>query len=167
MFSINQNHHSKPWSVHSTYPGPGYHESWIKGVWNSILYAAFPLNDGYLTGPGPVQGGEKVDLLTAHYVRKTEWSETKFLVVKFKASGEETNSGVWEEAVGQLVRYLGATNERPTHRVYGVVAIGRLVRFYEFVNGQLADLHGDGTAFYLDRQCKTITEKMEYIRKNH
>ena len=104
------------------------------------------------------------DLFTAHIVLDTRYNERKFLIVECKAPGLETQDAVWTEASIQLRTYLSAIHGN--HRKYGAIAIGKVVRFYEWTN-DLIDFNGDDGIYYLDRQCQSISQKLEYFKKNH
>lgn len=64
-----------------------------------------------------------------------------------EASGKDTRSGIWEEVIEPLIPCLEAISTHPTRHVFGAIAIGRVVRFYELVNDRLAHIHGGSTAF--------------------
>ncbi|KAI0537524.1 hypothetical protein GGR58DRAFT_502099 [Xylaria digitata] len=143
------------------------HEEWETGtVWNDILHLYFTADAGYSTGPEMSLGGERAGLSTIHIIFDTEASEKKFLIVEYRAPGLENQDTIWMEAVRQLQQYLaGITSHQ--HRKYGVVAIGKTVRFFEWVDDKLIDFQNDGTVYHIDLQCKTVTARLEYFRDHH
>lgn len=59
-----------------------------------------------------------------------------------------------------------STADQSSRCMFGVIAVGRLVRVYKYEDGKLGYLHGDGSPYFIDRQCMTVTENLEYIRDN-
>jgi hypothetical protein len=144
---------------------PGQPEGETSRAWNMILNEIFKLSEGYSTGPEMLMGSGKSDLFTAHLVFDVRHSEKKFLVVECKAPGLESQTGVWDEAVVQLQRYLNSITSR--NRKFGAIAVGRVVRFFELQGRSLVDFDGDGDIYYLDRQCQSVTGKLTYFRAHH
>jgi len=96
--------------------------------------------DGYVTRPQDrhsSQSGERgfSDLHTNQY-RDGERRASKFLIVQCKRAGLESRPGVWKEGVAQLNRYLAATHRTRSQDsrtpVYGIIAIGKFLRVYEY-----------------------------------
>jgi hypothetical protein len=135
-------------------------------VWNDILHLYFKTDDGYTTGPEMTFGAGRADLFTAHIVLDARAEEKTFLIIECKSPGKETQDGVWEEGVRQLSGYIA--NIKPSkRRKYAAIAIGKTVRFFEWVGKRLVDFRGDGTIYYIDRQCQTVTERLAYFRDHH
>ena len=45
--------------------------------------------------------------------------------------------------------------------------MGKMVRFFKWVDDSLLNLDDDSAKFHIGRQCKTVTAKLEDIRDNH
>ena len=131
----------------------------------SIITKLFPTEKGFFNGPVSQFGGARADLFTLHSVLSFKTHEKNFFVVEYRPPGDEPDTDAWTTAVEELRQYLGGISEGNSNsRIFGAIAIFRAVRFYELNDGYLCDLNGDGSIYYLDRQCKTITEKLKYIR---
>jgi hypothetical protein len=133
-------------------------------VWYNILHQYFKASDGFATGPEMlVNDNNQADLFTAHSVLDTRTDEKKIFLVACRAPGLDRQDGIWEQGLDQLERYLG--NIHGTYRKFGAIAIGKVVRFYEWKNGAVADF-GDGSQFYLDGQCQSVSQHLNYFRQN-
>ena len=107
----------------------GHKEDETSRVWNEILHLEYSIDDGYTTGTEINLNG-KADLFTAHLVAETRAKEYKFLVVECKAPGLETQDAIWDDAADQLADYLGSLAENNSKRIFGAIAVGKVVRFY-------------------------------------
>jgi hypothetical protein len=134
-------------------------------VWDGILHESFSIRDGFSTGFEMMSGSGRAGLFTSHIVLEGTGSEKKFLIVECKAPGFDDQPGRWKVAVDQLEELLSKVSS--CNRKFGAIAIGKVVRFYELVGGHVMDFEGDGSVYYLDRQCQTITAKLRYFRQNH
>jgi hypothetical protein len=143
----------------------GQPEGVTSRVWNSILTHIFTLKDGYTTGLEPTFGEDAEDPFLAHLVLNVEHSEKKILIVESKAPGLEDRKSIWTDGVNQLEQYLATM--RTTNRKFGAIAVGRLVQFFEMVGSNLIYFQDDGTQYHIDRQCQSVTNKLEYFRDNH
>lgn len=143
----------------------GQPEGETSRVWNAILSKIFRIEDGYMTGPEMLHEGGRADLFTAHIVFNPMHEEKKFLVVECKAPGRETDDDLWAEAADQLARHLKSF--KPRNRLYGAIANGKAVRFYELNDGNLVDFQNDGQILWLDRQCQSVMRKLLFFRDNH
>ncbi|XXH04154.1 hypothetical protein Hte_010567 [Hypoxylon texense] len=132
-------------------------------IWNDILAQYFPGRENYSLGPELSPESGRAALFTAHLIPEAGWEE-KFIVVECLAPGLETEEFAWQDAFNKLGQDLVGVSGQ--HRKYGVVAIGSCVRLYEWRDGQLFNI-ADGQTFYLDRQCRAITEQLLYFRENH
>ena len=95
------------------------------------------------------------------------YRNTAFLVIECKASSHETtDDGIWEHDVAQLAGCLASIRDQSSSRVFGAIAVGKSVRFYEY-DDALRDMNGDGTVYNIHRQCKAVTEKLEYIHTHY
>lgn len=115
-------------------------EGHVNGVWDSILNWVFPSSESYITRPQDKMtkwGGRKgfSDLHTF------EWDETNdkrifFLITQCKPQKQEGQDKAWEDAAEQLGTYLWMQHgKRPVRNrpdVYGIVAVGRRVRFFRY-----------------------------------
>jgi len=147
---------------------PGETEAETARVFSTSLLETFSRPDGY-TIHWTVENG-KANLITTHVVldtRHDEYEEKIFFVIQCKAPGLERQSSVWDEVAENLREYLGGITS--DNRKFGAVAIGKLVRFYEFdeATGSLVDFDGDGTVYQMDLQCQAITEKFMHFREHY
>jgi hypothetical protein len=113
-------------------------------------------------------GGGRADLFTTHLVIATMAKEYKFLVVECKAPGLETQDRVWTGAISQLNTYLGSIAARNNKRIFGAIAVGKVVRFYEWdqESNQIKNVVQNDAYFYIDRQCQTVTGWLAFFRDN-
>lgn len=139
-------------------------------VWNMILGRVFPESENFAVGPEMSLGGGRADLFAAHHVFEPKAREAKFFIVECKAPGKESQTGIWNEAWDQLITYLSGIHPKHAGRRYGAIAVGKGVRFYEWISnpGTLRDLSltGSQEMLYLDRQCRTVTDHLMHIRQS-
>jgi hypothetical protein len=112
-------------------------------------------------------GGEGTDRVVAHLDFNAETvSENQVLTVKCMAPGLEIQDSIWEHSVDQLSRYFDSPDTSPS---FGALAVGEAVLFFKWDrdNRQLVDFQDDGTIYYIDRQCQTVTTRLEYFRDHH
>jgi hypothetical protein len=148
---------------------PGKPEGETARVWNTILTSYYPAALGFSTGPEMPIGSGRADLFTAHLVIATIAKEYKFLIVECKAPRLETQGGVWTEAITQLNVYLGSIAAQRNKRIFGAIAVGKVVRFYEWdwESSQVENVAQNDAYFYIDRQCQTVTGWLAFFRDNH
>ncbi|SRR6266536_3606873 len=156
------------WLIKNRLAG-GQLEGETSRVWNSILQIEFPVSTGYTTGPETQIQGRRADLFTAHFVFENQAKEYKFFIVECKAPGLETESRIWADALEQLNSYpAGISTSRHGKRKFGAIAVGKVVQFYEWnKETETADALDNGTSYYIDRQCQTVTGWLRYFRENH
>lgn len=139
-------------------------------VWSTILSIEFPLTAGYHTGPETrINDSRAVFFTTAHIVFGNRVQEFKFLIVECKRPATERQDQVWEDAGTQVTAYLsGIASSSPSGRKFGAVAVGKVVRFYEWdKESKSLTALANGAYFYIDRQCKTVVEWLRFFRDNH
>lgn len=147
-------------------------------AWMNILFVMFPMTEGFApTSQSHIGRGQEdfsingVSRLLEHW-HEPYFQENKFVVVAHKATEPETRpqDPVWTNLAGKLESYLdyldatAATSGEPRFRRLGMVANGKAVRFYEWVDGALVDFNGDGKIRYVDRECQDITTILKEIR---
>lgn len=142
---------------------PKHTEAETSRVWDDILHDYFKSAEGYSTGPEMQFGSGRADLFTAHIVLEGRAQERKFLIVECKHPGDETQPNVWTTGVRQLRNYL-ETIPTSRHRKFGAIAVGKTVRFYEWVDRTLVDFDNNGSIYYIDRQCQDVTRVLEVIK---
>ncbi|QKX60447.1 uncharacterized protein TRUGW13939_07592 [Talaromyces rugulosus] len=163
----------------------GTSEGHVAGVWNAILSWMFPVTDGYVTRPQDIHryfGGAKgfSDLHTFQY--DAAGRRRFFLIVQCKPYSSEGSTADWQEAANQLRDYLSAIHKtRPAGRrtrVYGIAALGRRVRFFEYndltrnangwrPSGTWAVTH-NGREFYdMRREATEVQSALDFILNNH
>lgn len=147
-------------------------EGIVNGVWGAILLEHFPSRDGYPTFPEAPTNEGYIDLLTRRTVfhpgEKTE--RHPILVTQGKRTGREGES--WAKWQKQASDYWGSIlTARGTYGIKGrhfvIIAVGRKVTFYEWhEKGEVLDIIGtpEGTPLRIDRQCATVTRRIQYIR---
>lgn len=132
-------------------------------IWLSILSRCFDVHDGYSPGPGyAFEAGRGHSF--AYYLVKNCFSppENRFLLVECSTPGNEAEPGIWSDAADKLKEHLSGVV--PSERIYSAIAIGRIVRFYEWEDGSLRDFQNDNTGYYIDLQCQSITQRLNCIR---
>jgi hypothetical protein len=120
----------------------------VNGVWNGILNWVFDPVEGYATTPQDQHtgfGGKKgfSDFHTKQ--RFVDGSHRCFLITQCKRIGKQHDEYTWEEGANQLQDYLykehgtRARNQRTP--VYGILAVGRRVRFFKYhdLTGSIED----------------------------
>ncbi|KFX85882.1 hypothetical protein V490_09345 [Pseudogymnoascus sp. VKM F-3557] len=155
---------------------PELHEGETKRIWITILSWFFSAAAGYATGPEMTMDGQRrADVVATHIFKTTRMNEINFLVVECKAQKYITTPTAWGKAFGELKGYLAYIyhnkyKKRSGKRLFGAIAIGRTVKFYEWVGGKdspLKVIAGEDQPLYINRQCRTVTDWLTYIRENH
>lgn len=145
-------------------------ESRTSGVMNAILNVYFPSSEGYVHRPEDYVVSGYVDINTHQWVPTpagvtgtllppaTSIPEIQvyFLVTQCKAARFEQHKPTWLEGRDQLDRYIGIMRERNAWNSpnYGIVAVGSLVRFYQWstAKGYVEPWGGGSKVAYL-RRC--------------
>ncbi|GIK05347.1 hypothetical protein Aspvir_009454 [Aspergillus viridinutans] len=112
-------------------------EGEVNGIWNSILNWVFDPVNGFITQPQAMHtgtGGARgfSDFNTLEVAGGTRRS---FLITQCKSADGEGQESVWSDGAGRPLRYLRTQhgNRRGLQRpVYGILAIGRRVRFFRY-----------------------------------
>ncbi|KAH7306012.1 hypothetical protein B0I35DRAFT_443696 [Stachybotrys elegans] len=141
---------------------PGEPERETSRIWGEILHWFFKLADGFSTGLANPLGCGEVDLFLAHLVES--YDDKILLVVECEATNIEAQKQAWEDGQSQLERHLKAHGG--THQKFGAVAMGRAVRFYELIDGQLAPLLHDATEYDIGRQCQDVISRLRYVQES-
>lgn len=150
----------------------------VSHAWSAILASVFPLAQGYITSPKFPFGSGDYGLYTTHYVtHQSGASETVgFFIVEIKGSDGESQKPTWTLARGQLNDYLSGMAPEDGRAVYGVIAVGRWVKFYRYsreISGQppgtvpLHTFNHNNEAYHIRRQCATIQANLDFIRDHH
>ncbi|PGH23670.1 hypothetical protein AJ80_02276 [Polytolypa hystricis UAMH7299] len=84
--------------------------------------------------------------------------ECELFVIESNALELEEERGVWQEGHAQLNEYLENLAKGHGRRVFGAIAVGKTVRFYEWDSGaeEIQNLAEIDECFYLDGQCQTV-----------
>lgn len=118
------------------------------------------------------------DLHTYQYLPNRA-NAKKFLIVQCKRVGHENRELVWGQAINQLNRYLSSTHGiRPLGSrtpVYGIVAIGKLLRVYKYqdIHQQVSEWYPSGIPFRPDMGYniqvheRVVQRILNFIRRNH
>ena len=133
----------------------------IQMLWTCILGAWFPSMDGYRlshSGPDPTNDSNsntadavviqvnRLDTSQAQSLGR-KFNECQIMHIKCKKPSDDTPLGWTDTRDAQLLNDLQAT-QNISHRLFGAVAIGTKVQFYQFdgqkASDQLVPLH-EGT----------------------
>lgn len=155
--------------------GPQDHEAAVSAIWIAILSFTFPPLKGYLIRPEQATAGGFADLYMVHFdITVTPISEYHFCIVQCKRVSAEGQASAWDEGRSQLRGYLPNLKPRNrAHPVYGAVAVGRWVEFYQYDrdaatgNEPLQRLGSSTGMLHIARQCGTIQGILEGIKSNH
>lgn len=152
---------------------PEHHEGETKRIWLTILPWFYTATTGYATGAEMTMNGtETADIVVTHIKKIRKINELNFLIVECKAPHLFTPDTHWNDAFDELKRYLTYTytargyTARGGKRLFGAVAIGKGVKFYEWDGSSAILLSGDAP-LYIDRECRTVMSWLEYARDNH
>jgi hypothetical protein len=111
----------------------------VNGVWNGILNWLFDPVEGYATTPQDEHTGfaGKKGFSDFHTKqRHANGSRCCFLITQCKRLASQDRRAVWKEGAQQLEDYLSMEHgRRPTGSrppAYGILAIGRRVRFVRY-----------------------------------
>ncbi|KAL4785261.1 hypothetical protein BJX76DRAFT_356282 [Aspergillus varians] len=110
-------------------------EDRVTAMWSFILGQAFPGAEDYVLHPQYSNSAGFTDITMHHWRRAPagNMQRTPFLIAQMKRTGCEGSLASWHEAEHQLNRYLGRLAPTPRYRhLYGIVAIGRWVKFYKY-----------------------------------
>jgi hypothetical protein len=86
--------------------------------------------------------------------------------------GGTGNTDAWKVAEDQLRKYMPIIHARQltwtgwNHPLYGIVAVGDLVRFYEWVQGQLTFWRG-AKKYHITIDARFIHDRLMRIKNNH
>ncbi|OJJ41803.1 hypothetical protein ASPWEDRAFT_179500 [Aspergillus wentii DTO 134E9] len=146
---------------------PGAPEKKITGTWNTILSMFFPPTQGYMSNFNRTRADGPLDVFIEHIeTHAPQPRPFKFLYVQCTASGNEDIDEVWEEKLLILSDQLRQFNSK---RVFGAIAVGRAVKFYEWNSemGKAVSLEQNPSPLFIDRHCQTVARHLEYIRNHH
>lgn len=153
------------------------YEGSVTGLWNLILNNYFSPNERYIHRP--VQNVEKgfVDIDTHQWVYPPPNSKgrttldkkpCRFLMTQCKRLKYEGWNSVWHKGENQLGRYMAEKRVWP-HPIYGILAVGRLVLFYEWdPTLKKPVIHGQPSRkLHLEEEKKLIHRRLLHILNNH
>lgn len=155
------------------------YEGKVTGIWDLILHHYFPSTEEYVHRPQDKMEGGFLDIHTAHWIRD---QECLFLVTQTKREARDIGEQAGDEGEAQLKRYLGSQERlmrsRQGHvlealsisggkKRFGIVAVGRRCRFYEYRRGGLSYMDNDKTKYELVTDVRIVHELLSYIRTNH
>ena len=150
----------------------------MAGIWVSILTMQFPPTDRFTTRPEEKNYLGFSDIAIYHRMPGPNGGPRKpriALVVQFKGAEHETKGYVWRQAIKQLGDYIFAKvrkrKEAEWTNVYGAVAIGRYVKFFEYKYDRGTVKHwlpGQWTAPYMiGKDCREIQAIPNDNTQNH
>ncbi|RMJ20888.1 hypothetical protein PHISP_08243 [Aspergillus sp. HF37] len=170
------------------------YEGKVAGLWHFILHHYFPSIEEYVHRPQDKVESGFLDFHTAHWMRG---QECLFLVTQTKREARDVGELAWDEGKAQLARYLAAqarlTRSRQDHlrgalwssaatRRYGIVAVGKRCRFYEYGGSGLHPIaderdeedeedegeEGDESVKYsLVKNARAVHKKLLQIKRKH
>lgn len=147
----------------------------IVTAWHYICIYTFPTNDYFLDMHElDTDTGVRSDIVATHLLKEEEETDRwqQFLVIECKIARYESDAGAWRATTDKLRRQLESLcrsgRARFVKRFFGIVAIGKLLRFYEYISGEgMRAFEGDEKTYLIDRQCRTVTERVLYIQQHH
>jgi hypothetical protein len=103
-----------------------------------------------------------------------------FLITQCKSALGEGKPGVWEDGAEQLLRYFKLQHGRRHSpiRPYGILAIGRRVRFWQYdaateslvgwrPSAPIPDANGPREFYYIDREITEVQNALRDILNHH
>ena len=148
-----------------------HYEGKVNGVWASILSHHLPLSEGYVHRPQDKVRKGFSDISSVHWVQrpgKPDLQQCRFLITQCKRPGKEKRGSTWFAAQDQLAKYLRRRPATWDHKTFGIVAIGRWVKFYELnaARKQLLQL-GKDRPYHIIEDAEKVVEMLDYIKANH
>lgn len=158
-------------------------ESHMYGIWDAILNYKFPVASGYITRPQDLHrtyGGSR-GFSDFHTMERLKGDRKFFLLTQCKAAASESQEADWNRAVQQLKDYFKLQHKkRPAGTVYGIVAVGKRVSFYQFdfqnkeavlwLPRSLPPMRGhtgNRDWYQLDKEHCEVEACLNYILQNH
>lgn len=149
-------------------------EGVTSGIWNLILNLEFPVTDNYVHRPQYGTTGNFTDMTTMQWIKRPgheNFVQCKFLITQCKRNARSTQDSAWREGEEQIRRYLGRLvhTDSYKHRRWGIVAIGRLVKFYRW-DFRAKDIQIMGTRndpYDIESEATIIRRKLKEIRDKH
>ncbi|KAL2814514.1 hypothetical protein BDW59DRAFT_167160 [Aspergillus cavernicola] len=142
----------------------------VAAMMSFILGQAFPGQEGYIPEPQYQNSGGFTDVTTAHWQRdnQEQLRRTPFLITQTKRANRAGGVGGWHEGEEQLNRYLRPIAHHYP-RVYGIVAIGRSLKFYQYSHnlGRIMFLHSREGPYDARDNARAIINRLNYIKNNH
>jgi hypothetical protein len=151
----------------------------VSGIWNLILNHYFPIANNYVHRPEDYVQCGYVDINTHEWipappgvpvVNNTGMTQCYFLVTQCKSIARESGKEAWKEGEEQLGKYMPAMNSRHlwTYPTYGIVAVGRYVRFYELntTTGEVSYRRGTKKWHILNNANIVHERIMEIVNKH-
>ncbi|GIK01854.1 hypothetical protein Aspvir_005895 [Aspergillus viridinutans] len=156
-------------------------EGHISGIWNAILNWTFDPVNGYITRPQNMHRARgRRGFSDFHTLQYFGANRRFFLITQCKRP--TPGDAIWEEGRQQLDRYLSMqhrtrpANARP--RVYGILAVGRYVRFYIYSDNrqgcnswrpgrQWAETHEDQRGYDILNEAHLVQNALRFILNNH
>lgn len=156
----------------------------VNGVWNSILNWVFDLMSGYITRPQAMHTlyGGTHGYSDFHTFQHVHGQRKYFLITQCKSSTGEGSDAAWDNGSSQLQWYLEIQHgTRPVGQrtpVYGILAIGRRVRFYRYNDtrreivgfrpaANWANSHGGRRFFDIIDDAVWVQSALRHILHNH
>lgn len=158
---------------------PGSLEETVQSLWQTIIVEWFPARDGYKYGfkaatlanrNQPDISVIQINALVPNPRNSNHFDERQILLVECKRPSLDTPRSWNDTLAGQLHDDL-AQNINSSNRLFGAVAIGKKVKFYQFDGNarqdhQVSELH-HGTFDMGDPNGVTQVERMmDYIKSN-
>ncbi|EAW16931.1 uncharacterized protein NFIA_002830 [Aspergillus fischeri NRRL 181] len=158
-------------------------EGEVNGVWNSVLNWVFDPVNGFITKPQAMHtgtGGAR-DFSDFHTLAVAGRTRHSFLITQCKSPDGEGKKSVWADGEAQLLRYLRMehSNRRgPQRPAYGILAIGRRVRFFQYYRAiddirgwrpsrPIPDRRGDRDFYHLEREATQVQMALRDILNHH
>ncbi|KAL1855559.1 hypothetical protein Plec18167_004101 [Paecilomyces lecythidis] len=158
-------------------------EGHVNGVWNSILNWVFDPVNGYITRPQDMHTrfGGRYGYSDFHTLQWRNGRRMHFLITQCKPRSAEGQRAIWQRGADQLQDYLRMQHRtRPVGQrtpVYGILAVGQLVRFFvyndvhqsiePFRPGALFSSTQERDFYYLIHEAHLVQRALRDILNNH
>lgn len=146
-------------------------EGRVVSIWTTILSEAFPVREDYVQEPQCATRGKYTDITVSQWQRDNNdtLQRKPFLIIQVKRYGFDLRQSIWLAAQKQLSEYLKVIARSNPGRIFGIIAIGRHVCFYEFKRGvqEVRFLSGTPTMYEIRAAVNMVRRKLMVIKTNH
>ena len=144
----------------------------VSGMWMTILQHCFPVRSvSHVPEFSSGRGYGRSDIISIKWRRDNGnvYKQRPFLITQTKSPRYETWQSVWTGAENQLLGYLttaAARNIGRCHYIWGIVAIGRKVKVYQYsrITGIMTVITGP-TPLHVDNDAQLVRSTLANINR--